>query len=116
MPKIINITFQLVINGWDIEIVDNEKVIGDKVINFSAEELRNQEPNYVALTDILSDMSYKDNKAFFDEVDDNQEGGYTDSDFFEEVEYDKGIVEDIVKKFFDDDTLLINIKSSTSDT
>jgi hypothetical protein len=100
------------INGWEIEIEED-----GKVIHFSSDELEleNKDPDYVSLNGLLSDMSYEDNKEFWDQLD---EGEYEEDevDFEEELEYDDGKVEQIVKDFFDDQTLVVNIRTSQDDS
>ncbi len=94
----------MLINGWKIEIVE-----GDKVLFFSEEELEleNKDPNYVSLNGLLSNMSYEDNKEFWDEE---------ESDYEEQLDFDEDKVKQIVKDFFKDQKIEINIKQTTLDT
>jgi len=102
MTKIVNLNFQQLINGWQIEVVGG-----------------NKDDDFSSLSDILSNMSYEANKSFWEEYDqDNEDEIEQDDDFDieEDLEVDEDVVEKIVKKFFDDESLEINIRCSQDDS
>lgn len=113
MSKKVNLNFQFLINGWDIEIID-----GSKTIDFSASESFNKskDPNFESLSSRLSMMSYKLNKDLMDSQDDDDDDDDESVFCTDDIEIDEHDVELIVKDYFKDDTLEVNVRYSKCDT